>query len=529
MTMELIEHKETETILIERNSEEIKKIEQILGWRLYRFPENRIKRKLIKEKKFQVIELNSGEKIFLINLPELTLDEAKILQEVLIKIQKSELQPGKEAIQKSLLEHCLKNCLKLDEEQVDYLNKYLELLIFDFGALSEINENEEIEEISVIGLGENNPVRVFHKEFGWIKTNLYYCSAKTIKNLVNKMARKLGKQLSFQSPNLNASLPDGSRLSAIIDPISFSGPSVTIRKFKKKALTPVDLIKRSTVSVEILAFLWLALETDSSMLVAGNTGSGKTTTMNSLFNFVPENERIIVTEETPEIKLNHEHLVKLRVVENLSVKMNDLIIETLRMRPDRIIVGEIRNEEEVSAFLDTLLAGQGKGAYATFHAQTGMEALKRLQKLGVNKLDLNALDLILVQRRWNKIDLKKNERKEERKIIELSEIIETEKGIQLNQLFAFNYQKNLFVKVNESVKVKEKIKNSFSFTENEFQKELEYRKQVLESLLLEELNDKEFFEKINSKKEIIKEKKETEKGLKERLEMDLNPFAKYLK
>src|SRR3989344_84973 len=472
MTMELIEHKETETILIERNSEEIKKIEQILGWRLYRFPENRIKRKLIKEKKFQVIELNSGEKIFLINLPELTLDEAKILQEVLIKIQKSELQPGKEAIQKSLLEHCLKNCLKLDEEQVDYLNKYLELLIFDFGALSEINENEEIEEISVIGLGESNPVRVFHKEFGWIKTNLYYCSAKTIKNLVNKMARKLGKQLSFQSPNLNASLPDGSRLSAIIDPISFSGPSVTIRKFKKKALTPVDLIKRSTVSVEILAFLWLALETDSSMLVAGNTGSGKTTTMNSLFNFVPENERIIVTEETPEIKLNHEHLVKLRVVENLSVKMNDLIIETLRMRPDRIIVGEIMNEEEVSAFLDTLLAGQGKGAYATFHAQT---------------------------------------------------------GIQLNQLFAFNYQKNLFVKVNESVKVKEKIKNSFSFTENEFQKELEYRKQVLESLLLEELNDKEFFEKINSKKEIIKEKKETEKGLKERLEMDLNPFAKYLK
>jgi Flp pilus assembly CpaF family ATPase len=112
-----------------------------------------------------------------------------------------------------------------------------------------------------------------------------------------------------------------------------------------------------------LAFLWLALQSDCTLLICGNTGSGKTSTLNALFCFVPANERIVVVEETPEIRLPHEHQIRLASSLELGIDMHSLIVDSLRMRPDRIIVGEMRTASETKAFVDTLLAGQGKGSY----------------------------------------------------------------------------------------------------------------------------------------------------------------------
>jgi len=264
-----------------------------------------------------------------------------------------------------------------------------------------------------------------------------------------------------------------------MEPIAFTGPNATIRKFRAKPFTPQDLVRQGTVSAEALAFLWMLMETDFSLLIGGNTGSGKTSTLNALFEFVPKDERIIVVEETPEINLPHRHLVKLNVVDNLGIGMKELIVDTLRMRPDRIVVGEIRNPEEVSAFVDTLLAGQGKGSYATFHAQSGSEALTRLKKLGVLEMDLASIDLILVQKRWNSIDLASNARTEVRRVIELSEVVMQQGRAGLNTLFEFDYAGKTLQKKNESTRLREKLCRTFGLSEAALGEELARRERLL--------------------------------------------------
>ena len=167
-----------------------------------------------------------------------------------------------------------------------------------------------------------------------------------------------------------------------------------------EAKAPRALVSVGTAGAGVMAFLGMCMECYLNVLVAGNTGSGKTSTLNSLFSFIPADERIILVEETPEISLPHRHLVRLSVCDELGVRMDELVSDTLRMRPDRVIVGEVRTPQESRAFVNTMLAGQGKGSYATFHAQTGREALTRLQSFGISAADLFALDLIVVQRRW---------------------------------------------------------------------------------------------------------------------------------
>ncbi len=486
-------------ICLTQSFKEIKEVEKILGWRVFHFREEEINKTLIEKNEFKIIELRNNERIYVIKeIPELTVQEAELIQKILNEFQVKEIDNPKIAlIENTLQNYCEKNSIFLEEEQKEYLLEILNSQVFKYGAISKLLENDEIEEITVIGLGELKPVHIFEKTFGWLKTNLYYSHETTVKNLVNKMSRELGRQLSLQTPNLNACLLDGSRINALISPITFSGPSITIRKFKKKPFTPIDLIKLNTVSIEALAFLWMTLNTDSSLMIAGNTGSGKTTSMNALFYFVPQEERIILTEETPEINLPHKHLIKLNTVENLGIKMQNLIVETLRMRPDRIIVGEIRNQEEVEAFINTLLAGQGKGSYATFHALSSNEALKRLKKLKVMEMDLTSIDLIIIQKRWNKIDLKNNSKKEIRKIIEITEILESQKEVELNTLFKFNYEKNCLEKTNESKKVKTKIMQCFGLKEKELNSELLKRRKFLEKLVEEKKSNEEILEKIN--------------------------------
>ena len=134
-------------------------------------------------------------------------------------------------------------------------------------------------------------------------------------------------------------------------------------------------------------------------MISGNTASGKTTTLNALFSFVPANERVLIAEETPEIMIPHAHQMRLVASREMGIGLKDLVYDTLRMRPDRMIVGEVRSREEAGALFDVLLAGQARGCYATFHAQSAEEARSRFRHLGVNPEDLSSLDCIVVQRR----------------------------------------------------------------------------------------------------------------------------------
>lgn len=208
-------------------------------------------------------------------------------------------------------------------------------------------------------IGTNRPVYVWHRRFNMCKTNVIFDSDRDILNIIERIAREVGRRIDQQSPLLDARLPDGSRVNATIPPISLDGPTITIRKFKRDPLTIIDLIKYGTMSSEVAAFLWVLVDglgvKPANVLVAGGTGSGKTTTLNSLGMFIPPSERVISIEDTAELQLPVEHWVRLETrPPNLEgkgeVTMDDLVRNTLRMRPDRIIVGEVRGPEARTMF-----------------------------------------------------------------------------------------------------------------------------------------------------------------------------------
>jgi len=194
---------------------------------------------------------------------------------------------------------------------------------------------------------------------------------------------------------------------------------MTIRKFTANQFKPQDLVQNSTIPQELMNLLKKTVKCDTNILIAGNTGSGKTTTLNTLLHHLPETERIIIVEETPEINPPQDHVIRLTTTPSLEIKMHELVTDTLRMRPDRVIVGEVRDEKEAKALTNTMLAGQGKGSIATFHGNSSKETLTRLKSLGIPKNDLIAIDLILIQRRWIKYNEKEEtEGKEIRQVIE---------------------------------------------------------------------------------------------------------------
>ncbi|MAG21845.1 MAG: hypothetical protein CL943_00880 [Candidatus Diapherotrites archaeon] len=448
--------------------------------------------------KWDILKEESGlMRYFLKRFPKLSRPEQSLLIEVINEFQKGSLDATPKNIKKCLKQHCINNFVEINKEQREYLLLNLESCLNGLGPLDDVLCNKEIEEIALIGIGEQKPVFIFHKNHGWMPTNLYFRSQQAVCNTVNRMAQGIGRRLSFQTPSINAVLPDGSRLHAAIPPVAFSGPCFTIRKFSKDYFTPLQLIKNNTLSLDAVVFLWMALESNCSMLIAGSTGSGKTTTLNALFSLVPKSDRIIVAEETPEISLPHKHVVKLNVVKEQGVGMHDLIMQTLRMRPDRIIVGEVRHKDELSAFVDTLLAGQGKGSYCTFHSQSTEEVVKRASTYGVSEMDLASIDLVLVQRRWDKIDLKSKQRIEARHVTEISELLSCNNEIRANKIFEFDHKKEKLVKKSNSQGIVNKMAQCFSMKPAQLEKEGLKRARLLSELLDKNVSLEDFFVILN--------------------------------
>jgi archaeal flagellar protein FlaI len=422
----------------------------------------------------------NGENFILINFPELDEKEKMVFENSLCEMREcNQTISGKKDVYFFLKNYCLENLILLNKEQRNKILELLEWEALEESILTPLLKDGDFEEIVVNG--PQKEIIVYHKNFGWLKTNLVFSDENKIKNLVNKMSSSLGRQLSYFTPTINAVLKDGSRLNASMNPVAFSGINVTIRKFKENPLTPADIVGFGTISGEAMAFIWMAMQTSSSILVCGNTGSGKTTTLNSLFCFLPSKERIVVVEETPELIIPQEHKIKLNTAEQVDVGLDKLIENTFRMRPDRVIVGEIRSAREARAFVDTMLAGQAKGSYGTFHSLSAGEAIERLVSFGIEVKALGALDLIVVQKRQTRIDLKNGSRGEERKVVEICEIV-SNGGIKLNRLFEYDYKKGVLKKCGKSDKVMEKIMNTFSVSEKEIFKMMKQKESILKKI-----------------------------------------------
>ena len=357
------------------------------------------------------------------------------------------------------------NSLVLDNYQKKYLFEHIKTNISGFGFLEYFLKDDEIEEISATLL-EN--ARVYVRGFGWQKTNCRFTSAEKMIEIVNKMARLSGRVITMKNPRIDAILPSGSRLHASFAPISKG--EITIRKFRENPVGPRDLVEAELCTARIMAILSLVIQSDTTLLVGGNTASGKTTTLNALFTFLPLDERLIIIEDTPEIMVPHEHKVNLISNPDLEIQMPELIKDTLRMRPDRLIIGEVRNPNEFSSLLEALLAGQARGTYATFHAQNSNEAKARLEKFGFSAEDLGSIDIIIIQRRRLKIDSKNKTKKEERKILEICSFEGGEKVEIINlKSEKVNY---------ESIAIRKAL-GTFQMTSEEFEKEISKREEII--------------------------------------------------
>ncbi len=441
------------------------------------------------------IVAKKDKKYLIIDIPELTDREEKFFGRVLKELKYSKININKKSdIYFFLKDFCIENATLLRKDQREKIILLLEWETLGESILKPLLKDTSFEEIVINGI--NKPIMVYHNVFGWLTTNAFFTSEEKIKTLLNKMAAPLGRQLTYNNPILNATLRNGSRLNASMDPIAFSGINATIRKFRENPFTPIDIIEKKTISKEAMCFLWLAMQTNSSILICGNTGSGKTTTLNSLFCFLPNEERIVVTEETPEIVLPQEHKIKLNSAEQLKIGLEKLIENTFRMRPDRVIVGEVRSSEEASAFVNTMLAGQAKGSYATFHAESSEEALERMKSFGIEENALSSIDLIIVQKRLGRIDQKSGLRHEERKVCEICELTKNEKGeVKIIKLFVLNHKTNTLKRVNESIRIKKKIMQTFSANEKEYLKLLNEKKKLL-CKLKGDISFNEFFELV---------------------------------
>ena len=290
----------------------------------------------------------------------------------------SEMRPKVESAVDQILReirHEIPFTVKLDQFQQILLDDLIGL-----GPLSPLLRDTTISEIMI-----NGPDNIFVESRGLLyRTVARFNSESHLQAIIQRIVEPLGRHIDAASPMVDARLEDGSRVNAVIPPLALDGSLVTIRKFPSKKLTDEDLIKFGSLTRPMALFLREAVRARRNILVSGGTGSGKTTLLNILSQFIPEKERIITVEDSAELKLSHENLCRLEArpanVEGQGrITIRDLVINTLRMRPDRIIVGECRGAEALD-MLQAMNTGHD-GSMTTCHANNPRDALSRLENM----------------------------------------------------------------------------------------------------------------------------------------------------
>jgi pilus assembly protein CpaF len=252
--------------------------------------------------------------------------------------------------------------------------------ILGHGPLERLLADESITEIMV-----NGPFDVWVERQGRLfETTVRFTDESHLRRIINKIVAQVGRRIDESSPLVDARLPDGSRVNAVIPPLSLSGPLVTIRKFSKKRFDLNDLVKLGTLTTETVEFLQRCILAELNVLISGGTGSGKTTLLNALSSAIPDADRIVTIEDAAELRLNQRHVLRLEArPKNIEgegeIAIRELVRNSLRMRPDRIIVGEVRGAETLD-MLQAMNTGHD-GSLSTVHANSPRDALARIETM----------------------------------------------------------------------------------------------------------------------------------------------------
>jgi len=360
----------------------------------------------------------------------------------------------------------------IDKKTSNLLVNYLIQENIGLGNIEILLRDKNLEDIVV-----NNaysPVWVYHRKHGWLKTNVRIPSESKIRHYSTMIGRDVGKEITLLKPLMDASLPTGDRVNATLSPISTDGNTISIRKFAEKPWTITDFIRGKTISYYGAALIWLAVQNELSILITGGTGSGKTSMLNVISNFFPPNQRIISIEDTRELTLPDSlHWVPLETrLPNPEgkgeVTMLDLLVNSLRMRPDRMVVGEIRRKREAEVLFEAMHTGHS--VYATLHANNAKETIIRMTNppIDIPKLMLPALSLVVVQHL--------DRRTGRRRTLQIAEVLPTGDPNVLLQLDA---QRDEIKQVNESNVLMDTINLYTGLTPNEIKADINEKVNIL--------------------------------------------------
>jgi pilus assembly protein CpaF len=325
----------------------------------------------------------------------------------------------------------------LDAEQREALVARVAERSFGLGPLEPLLRDPAVDEVMV-----NGPRAVFVERAGRVEAApVAFGSDAELRHVIERILAPLGRRVDEASPLADARLPDGSRVNVIIPPLSLDGPILTVRRFRRRGFTAADLVEHGTMTGALRAFLAGAVRGRVNLLISGGTGSGKTTTLNALSAFIPEGERIVTIEDAAELRLQQPHVVRLEArPPNLEgrgeVPIRALVRNALRMRPDRIVVGEVRGAEALD-MLSAMTTGHD-GSLSTIHAGSPEEALRRLETLAlmadvalpltaVREQVAGAIDLVVHQARG---------RAGERRVTEVAEVVRVASGPATRQIYA---------------------------------------------------------------------------------------------
>ena len=308
-----------------------------------------------------------------------------ILAYLVQNIDQKLLEKGDESLLRRRVEELVEE--KLRSEKLPFSRQMRNRLVSDmadeilgFGPIEPLLRDPTVTEVMV-----NRPDQVYCERFGKLElTDIQFRDFEHIRHVIDKIVTPLGRRVDESSPMVDARLPDGSRVNAIIHPLSLNGPVLTIRKFSVDPYTVEDLIGFGTITQGMAAFLAACVKVKLNCLVSGGSGAGKTTLLNVLSSFIPEGERVVTVEDAAELKLHQPHVVRLEsrppnIEGKGEVKIRDLVRNCLRMRPDRIVVGEVRGGEALD-MLQAMNTGH-EGSISTIHSNSPRDALARLETM----------------------------------------------------------------------------------------------------------------------------------------------------
>jgi flagellar protein FlaI len=380
------------------------------------------------------------------------------------------------------------------ENQEFMISTIVDKAFMGYGSLGPLMRDDNLEEIMVNGIGA--PIFVVHRTYGMCETNLKFEDRKSFDEIIDWLSTYVGREIHETKPLLDAQMPDGSRANIAIPPAAPYGPSITIRKFKKIPYNIVELINIGSLTTELSAFLWLCVEglgiNPINMIISGGAGSGKTTLLNAMAMFIPVTERVITVEDTLELNFSFmNNWVPLEAVPSVlepvtsKIDMESLLKNSLRMRPDRVIVGEVRGEEA-----ETLMVAMDigmRGSMGTIHANNARESTLRLMEEPMN-VPLRMIPLINLVIVMNRIyDRRKGMI---RRATQVSEIAGVEgEVVQMGDIYTWDMNTDVIKRTEFPIMLIDRLAERCNLPKRVIQLEIMRRDKVIQYMVTNNIHD----------------------------------------